>query len=301
MLGCRGIVTKRKIAAVIYLLTLSLPALALIAPARALPANPNWIEPAYKGWDPYYGMNITGYLTGTNWNFTFSWTNPNAYQVNVTALRMYFSWGKNYTSAYSATIPAGAVRIFSFANTTPTLLDAPEQIGLYSYNVYVHNVNGTNAELAPLNPINAGSFAVLSVEHLACLNIWTKYYTPSGLRAFPSGVNMTHSQVELMQAKFELEQGSQIFQAGVFGAARTHLQAGDTYFTDALAIWDTKGTAIEDADLAYKQAQTTYYTALGDANKMNAYGWILFGLGWVFIGLGIIIYAARRPKVVVQS
>jgi hypothetical protein len=104
-----------------------------------------------------------------------------------------------------------------------------------------------------------------------------------------------------MQAKFELAQGSQIFQAGVFDVAKTHLQAGDTYFTDALTTWDTNGTAIENADLAYKQSQTTYYTALGDANKMNAYGWILFGLGWVFIGLGIIIYAARRPKVVVQS
>jgi hypothetical protein len=293
---------KRKIAALVCLLTLSLSALALVAPARALPPNPYWVEPAYKGWDPYYGMNITGYLTGTNWTFTFSWTNPNDYQINVTALRMYFSWGRNYTSAYSTTIPADAIRIFSFANTTPTLLDAPEQMGLYSYNVYVHNVNGTNAELTPLNPINGGSFAVLSQDHLACLNIWAKYYTPPGvLREFPSGVNVTEAQVELMQAKLELAQGSQIFQAGVFDVAKTHLQAGDTYFTDALTAWDTNGTAIENADLAYKQAQTTYYTALGDANKMNAYGWILFGLGWVFIGLGIIIYAARRPKVVVQS
>jgi len=67
---------------------------------------------------------------------------------------------------------------------------------------------------------------------------------------------------------------------------------------DALTTWNDKGTPIEDADLAYKEAQTTYYTALGDANKMNAYGWILFGLGWVFIGLGIIIYVFKKPKVV---
>ena len=292
---------KRKMAAILCLLTLSLPALALIAPARALPPNPNWVEPAYKGWDPYYGMNITGYLTGTNWNFTFGWTNPNDYQINVTALRMYFSWGKNYTSAYLATIPAGATRIFSFVNMTPTLLDAPEQMGLYSYSVYVHHVNSTNVELLPINPINGGSFAVLSADHLACLNVWAKYYTPSGARAFPSGVNITHAQVELMQAKFELEQGIQFFQVGVFDAAKAHFQTGDAYFNDALATWNTGGTAIENADLAYKQAQTTYYTALGDANRMNAYGWILFGLGWVFIGLGIIIYAARKPKVAVQS
>ena len=58
-----------------------------------------------------------------------------------------------------------------------------------------------------------------------------------------------------MQAMFELEQGMQVLRAGVFGAVRTQLHAGYTHFTDALTIWDTQGTAVEDADLAYRQAR----------------------------------------------
>jgi hypothetical protein len=314
MLGCRGIIMKGKIAVILCLLILPLISLAFVTPAKAADGSSyGWVEPAYVGEDMYYDTNIVGYLTGTNWNFTFSWVNYYNYQINVTALRMYFGWGKNYTSAYSTTIPAGATKIFSFVNVTPTLLEAPEQIGPFSYRVFIHHANNT---VAPYNDmvIDPGiynyNFAVLSPDHLACLNIWAKYtmffgssplmMLPQG-SMFPFGSNITDVQVKFLKAMLELEQGMQIFQAGVFGTAKTHLQAGDAYFTDALTTWSTKGTAIEEADLASKQAQTTYYTALGDANKMNSYGWILFGLGWMFIGIGIIIYGARKPKVVVQS
>jgi hypothetical protein len=301
---------KGKIAAILCLLILPLISLALIAPAKAADGSPyGWVDPAYVGQDVYYDTNIVGYLTGTNWNFTFSWYNYYGYQINVTAIRMYFSWGKNYSSTYTTplALASGVTQIFNLNNVTPTLLEAPEQIGPYSYSVYIHNVNSTNGELQPINPINAGSFAVLSADHLACLNLWAKYnmFFGDGLSMmlpqggmFPFGANITEVQVLFTRAMFELEQGSLIFEAGVFGAAKTHLQTGDTYFSDALTAWNDRGTAIEDADLAYKEAQTTYYTALGDANKMNAYGWILFGLGWMFIGLGIIIYAFRKPKVV---
>ena len=310
LLGCQGIIMKGKIAAILCLLILPLISLALIAPAKAADGSPyGWVEPAYVGQDVYYGTYIVGYLTGTNWNFTFSWTNYEGHQINVTALRMYFSWGKNYTSAYPTQVAAGATKIFSFANMTPTLPEAPEQIGPFWYQVYIHHANNTVAPYDD-NSIYTGiynsNFAVLSADHLACLNLWAKYtmflggspsmMSPQGM--FPFGGNITEVQVLFTRAMFELEQGSLIFEAGVFGAAKTHLQTGDTYFSDALTAWNDRGTAIEDADLAYKEAQTTYYTALGDANKMNAYGWILFGLGWMFIGLGIIIYAFRKPKVV---
>jgi hypothetical protein len=304
---------KGKIAAILCLLILPLISVALITPAKAADGSPyGWVEPAYVGQDVHYDRYIVGYLTGTNWNFTFSWTNYYGYQINVTALRMYFSWGKNYTTAYSAPLPvaAGVTKIFSFVNVTPTLPEAPEQIGPFWYEVYIHHANNT---VAPYNDmvitpdIYGSNFAVLSENHLACLNLWAKYYMfymgdslmtlPQG-SMFPFGANITEVQVLLTRAMFELEQDMQIFEAGVFGAAKTHLQTGDTYFNNALTAWDDRGTAIEDADLASKEAQTAYYTALGDANKMNAYGWILFGLGWMFIGLGIIIYAFRKPKVV---
>lgn len=311
LLGCKGIIMKGKIAAILCLLILPLISLALIAPAKAADGSPyGWVEPAYVGQDVYYDTNIVGYLTGTNWNFTFSWTNHYGYRINVTALRMYFSWGKNYSSTYATPLALadGVTQIFNLVNMTPTVAEAPEQIGPFWYTVYIHHANNT---VAPYNDmsfsvVSGSNFAVLSADHLACLNLWAKYnmffmYGPSMMLPqgmFPFGGNITEVQVLFTRAMFELEQGSLIFEAGVFGAAKTHLQTGDTYFSDALTAWNDRGTAIEDADLAYKEAQTTYYTALGDANKMNAYGWILFGLGWMFIGLGIIIYAFRKPKVV---
>jgi hypothetical protein len=196
----------------------------------------------------------------------------------------------------------------------PSTAEAPENFGHgYSYYVYIHNVNGTGGSLDPISGSYGSGFAVLSADHLACLNIWSKYSLIfggiDGLSAaqstpsFTFFTNITGVQINFTQAMMEFHEGMNIFEAGMYGAALTHLQHADSYFSAALNTWATRGTALEDAGLAHLASETAYNNALADgtrkqadASMMNAYGWVLFGLGWTFIGIGLIIYGIRRPK-----
>jgi len=304
---------RRKMAMTLCLLMPLLTAMALIAPVKAPDGYPfGWVEPAYVGEDLYYDEYIVGYLQGTNWNLSLSYTNYYGYPVNISTVRVYFDWGKNYTYRFATPVQLmpGETKVFSAYNVTPSIAEASE-LWTHWYDIWLDNVNSTQAPYEELYPIyiNYGySFAVLSADHLACLNLWAKYgmffwyydgpyvTQPQMYPFVPFYTNISQVQVLITQAFFEFIQGFQIFQAGVFGTAKTHLQAGENLINEALSVWSDRGTAMEDAAMNLQTAQANYYNALGDSSRMNAYGWFLFGLGWVFIGIGIIIYGFRKPK-----
>lgn len=310
---------KGKITAMLGLLTLSLILLTMATPARAsLVGEPAWVEPAYVGQDNYYGEYIVGYLTGTYWNFSFSWVNDYGDPQNISAARMYFDWGQNYTYSYSTPlmIMPGMTQTWTISNMTPPIADAPE-LWTHDYYLYLDRVNSTAAPYGPLSSFSVThghNFAVLSTDHLACLNIWFRLgtfmfdgpmVTMQQTSTLPS---ITRVQILMMQASMEFQQGMNIFDAGVFGTAKTHLQSAESLFNDALTAWDEKGTAMEDAELNATLAQTNYYNAQADATRktadasiVNAYGWLFFGIGWTFIGIGIIVYGLRRPKIAPPS
>jgi hypothetical protein len=148
-------------------------------------------------------------------------------------------------------------------------------------------------------------FAVLSTDHLTDLEIWFKYsmFLGGSMTSFPFFLNFTQAQVLFTQGMFELSQGYEMYLAGMFGTARTHLQNGDALFNEAITSWNETGSALDNANVNFQNAQGNYFNALADSSRANGYGWLLFGLGWVFIGIGVIAYGARRPKTVqaVQS
>jgi hypothetical protein len=302
---------KKKIAAILCLLMLSPISLALMPNAKAPDGNHySWVEPAYRGYDPYYDEYIVGYKEGTYWNLTMSWTNEGMVPINISAVRLWFDWGKNYTQAFGSPIQVmpGVTQILNIYNMTPPIEEAPELWGPHTYDIWIENVNDTAQPYGDLSPIyfSSGSdFVALSQDHLDCLNYWAKYWMfiegpmaqlPQLIPMTGLNTNISKVQVLLTQAILEFSQGYEIYLAGVFSQAKTHLETGDGYISEALTVWDDRGTAMEDASLAYTNAQASYYSGLGDASKINAYGWLLFGLGWVFIGLGVIIYGAKKSK-----
>jgi len=307
---------KRKTAIVLCLLMLLPTLLTFVPTIRAMNGGSHsWVEPDYVGYDPYYEEWITGYLEGTNWNLTMMWTNYYGYPINVSAIRVYFSWGKNYTYTFGTpmSVETGVTKVFNVYNTTPSALglsaEAPELLGPYWYQIYIHHLNSTTAPLQELEPIYFAYgeyFVALSQDHLDCLNYWSQYWMfiegPMLMQLqmttsyIPFDTNITEVQVLLTQAFFEFSQGYQIYVTGVFSLAAEHLMNGDDLVNTALDVWNERGTAMEDASLDFQNAQTNYYNGLGDSSRINAYGWLLFGLGWMFIGIGLIIYAARKSK-----
>jgi hypothetical protein len=106
--------------------------------------------------------------------------------------------------------------------------------------------------------------------------------------------NITRVQVLMYESYVEFQQGQNFLNAQSYTQARQHLTQGDTLYGQALSVWDSMGTANENAT-------TNYKIALGNAAMNNAYGWMFFGIGWILIGLGVIIFGARRPKILSQN
>lgn len=303
---------KRNNAVRVYFLMFSLMLMALTTSVKA----PNgshfrWVNPAYMGPDMFYDTSypydtIVGYLEETRWNFTTSWINHNPSPINVSAIRIYFDWGKNYTYSFSTPlqIMPGNTQTFQISNMTPSIGEAPE-LWTHQYTVYIDHVNSTSPPYENLFPIwvyGNDDFAVLSADHLECLKIFTKFgiFATSMSGGWPPVMtdlpNITETQVLFTKLFMKLQQSMQYYQMGLFDTTKTHLQEADTFMTEALNSWNETGTAMEDANMGQKNAEANYHNALANSSLVNAYGWLLFGLGWVFIGIGIIIYGARKPK-----
>ena len=295
---------KGKLTATICFLMLSLVTFALVAQTTKAAApilfTFAWVEPDYKGTDVSISGSpeVVGYRENTNWTFTMSWTNTYVYQINISAIRLYFSWGKNYTQNFATpvTVESYQTRTFTITNVTPNVTDTSE-MWYHSFEVYIHHVNSTTAPMgeaasSPLWVHHGSYFMVLSSDHLDCLDLWSRV---NGI-SLPSS-SIAKVQVLKTEAKMEFDLGTSILEKGVYGQAKTHLQTAENLYNQALTTWDERGTAMEDADMNYTKSETAYNYALANAANVNAYGWLLFGLGWTFIGLGVIIYGLRRPKV----
>jgi len=294
---------KRRILVILSLLLIALPMATLIAPARASLNGFSWLNPAYIGEDPSLSTSadIIGYVEGTNWNFTMTWTNTDwtVDAINITTVRVWFDWNKNYTHRFGAPIQLkyGETRTFKIYNTTASTTEAPEQWP-HTYYIYLDQANNTVApykELAGIYVYSDSYFMVLSQDHVTCLSLWAKYHTIFG-SYYSMPFNITKAQVLFLQAYTEFTQGESFFEKKDYINAKTHFTACDTNYINAISTWDTRGTSMEDADLAYKNALADNAKKSGDAAINNSYGWIFFGLGWTLIGLGLIIYAMKRPK-----
>ncbi len=307
---------KEKIALSLSLLMMSIIIVASIAPVRAFDVNNySWVEPDYIGEDEYYENDVIGYLAGTYWNFTFSITNDASDPLNISAIRAYFDWGKNYTYTYATPMQMmpSTTQVLSLYNVTPPITEVSE-LWTYEYWIYVDYANSSTSPyqiMGKYQVVHGHYFAILSQDHLDCLRLWRKL---SNIDGFGSGLGqvsvlygppeITKVYIMMQKAYMEYALGTEIFQTGVFSEAKTHLQNAETMYDEALDTWDQRGTAIEDAELNQTMALTNYYNAQADAERksadaslVNAYGWLLFGLGWTFIGLGAIVYGMRKPKV----
>jgi len=297
---------RRKNATMICLMTCLLILTALTASIRASNGSHfKWVNPAYAGPDMFYSpiypfVSIVGYLEGTRWNFSMSIKNDYPGPFNISAVRVEFEWGRNYTHRFSSPhrVLPGHTKIFHVSNMTPFIEDVPE-LWTYHYDVYIDRINDTSIEI-----YENDDFAILSEDHLECLRIFAKL----GIFSFPTDgelppfitdlPNVTETQVLLVRVSMRILQGMQHYQMGLFGQAESYLQDADVSLVEALSVWNMTGTAMEEAIIGRREAEGNYYNALADSSLVNAYGWLFFGLGWILIGLGVIIYGARKPKVV---
>jgi hypothetical protein len=265
-----------------------------------------WINPSV-GEDLYYRQNVVAYKTGTWWNISISVYNdyltppppPRIYMpVNITAIKVYFDWGEwyNYTFTTPVQMQPFEVKVFNVGNVTPPLTVAPET-WVHSYTVYVeYSVEGLTAP--QMDWYSRGdNFAVMSEDHFDSFQLYNKLKGfMTSITILPPAINATEAQVLFVKAYIEYTLGRQYYSNGEFENAKAYFQSADLHVNEALAAWNERGTAFEDAMLDYYESSAKAQIIQANAALNNSYGWIFFGIGWILIGVGIIVYGAKKPK-----
>ncbi len=304
-------VTLAMLSILAFLMVSTLP----IRPSQASIDAVAWTNPTYRGYDDYLDEWVVAYEEGATWEVSVmvhnNYNPPGPAvraQINISTLIVWFGWGKNYTHRFATPEAIGPdeTRFFTFSNITPSTDEAPE-LWTYQYRLIIEVVNATTG---PLDFVFYWSywnwdsrFAVYSLDHLEVQQLRDELESFYSMMMAWLPANVTQARILLFQGYFEYYQGYQAHERGDLSLAKTHFETADGLYNQALSVYEQRGTAIEDAELLYREALANSTRDSGQASLIsanaaliNSYAVMFFGIGWVLIGIGIIVYGMRRPQ-----
>jgi len=296
---------RKKLAVLFSLVLATLISMLMVSPAQAHIERFYWVPPyVFKGYDNYfYHDDIVGYETGTTASLKIPVYNdyhvgPDYRPINVSAVKVEFDWGINYTSAeVSETSPVQIApferHTFTISFTVPLTTVASNAIA-HTYTIHVEHVNATTG---PKNIVDTWSrdwdhydpaykFAVFSADQADALELYTEL---SAVFEIDLEFDTAKGKVLWSEAVMHGSIGMSHYRSGKFTEANATLHTASDLVDQAFEAEDERGSKLEDAMINYYNAAVT-----------EAYAWLLFGLGMILIGIGAIIYAAKytakKPK-----
>ena len=284
----------KKLNVIISALTI-LALFAAIAPAHAGLASSNWLSPLKKNeTDDFYALNVTGYETLTSASLAINVLNGYSGNItmNVTAVKVWFDWGVNYTSdanLFNQTSPfvlnTGQSHVFTVNVNLPDTATASNLV-LHSYNITIEEVNATSAPQlvfgSPYGPYS--NFAVFSAEQAQAIGL-VRDIEKYNSATFP--FMTTKGRQLLQQALFTKSQGDKAYKKGDFTGAVTLYQNATSLYDAAWGNETGKTIAFEDAFLNLVNSGQNVLNMMG-------VGYAMFGIGFLFMGIGVVVYLVRK-------
>jgi hypothetical protein len=258
----------------------------------------NWIGPTYRGHDDFYGTTVVAYRTGSEATLVVSvsadWF---GYPVNVSAVKVGFDWGVNYSStecseASPFQIQDGELQVFTVAFTVPGTTVASNLV-THTYTIYVEHVNSTTGpkrivytwEVTPWEP-----FVVYSIDQAEARVL--RKELEAWLDAYTAPLYMPSEAKELwIKATVERNMASDAYEYGNFADAKTHYGNALNFTKEALMSEVDKTSSFEDALLNLIDSAESFLS-------MQGWGFIIigigFGIGFLLMGIGVVVYLVRK-------
>lgn len=272
----------KKLAAIICLTLAVVLSISTIAPAQARATGWRWLSPIFNGNDPFLGVHVVAFRESSTAMLEVSvdrTNSPDIRLLNVSAVKVNFDWGINYTSTDVSQDnpvqlnPNRTIGAFTIAFTVPPVSVASNLIP-HTYKIYVEYVNATTGPKSvvgtfialpnfPVDPY----FAVYSNDQadaeLSKLNAST--YTP------PSG-GFSSSEAKILWAKgiVEMGMGDTAYMLGNFASAKVNYQSAIAFFEQAYTAEATYSQDYRTSETDMYTAQASYYNALANASSVQA-------------------------------
>jgi len=322
MQGCEVGKMRRNLALLFSLVLGMLLVLSMTLPVQGSVHQTMWLQPAFVGFDSFYGSDVTAYTEGSTamLGVTVDRT-PLISQVNITAISVIFDWvGGNYTM----TLPAPYVLGDTITEAGFTVTFTVPSVSVAS-NLFLHAYRVEVKYLTPSPGVfSTGSLDSFAVYSTAQAQAQASRQSASAYTQPTLGFSSSEANILWVKGQSELSKGNASYILGDFDGANTYYQNAINDFSEAYTVETAYSRDVRNAQTNALTAQSNYYNALAnstakqadasmiqadaattqadaavrqaDAALTNAYGWMAFGIGWILIGIGAIIYGLRRPK-----
>lgn len=297
---------KTKLLILTSLVALTLLSALMTKPTQALISSPKWLGDVYADYDSFHRANVIAYEY--NATATLDVTVSNNYvagkPANISAVKVGFDWGQNYTSAQTSlndpfVIPWMESRVITITFKVPSQSEVSNRY-MYSYRIYLEHINSTTGptEIIGSDTLFGGNnFVIYSADQLQAQK--TKIIAEEALdMASPTDFNSTKAQLLWMKAENETFVAGMFYSRGDFTEANNLYQNALSLIDQAFNAEEAKGGGFDEAQVDVLKAQAKSIEA--SANYLNGLSnmWvligvaaILFALGYIIRGLGIL----RRP------
>jgi hypothetical protein len=289
--------TKVTSALCIAVCAIVLVAVLTVPVGRASINNYNWIGTVVRNqYDSFYGTPVTAYEENTSAFLVVGVSNDYFInQLNVSAVKVGFDWGINYSSSECSTanpflIASGQSHVFTINFTVPSALFA-SNLMTHGYTIYVESVNSTTGPKAIVSSwtMNGNSFAVFSTDQASA------YGYEKQLNAYPTSNNgipfLTANARQLLQeSNVAKTLASASYSQGDFSAAASYYKSSLNSLQQAWSNETSKWSTFEDAITSILQGG-------GNLLTMQGYAWLIFAIGFLIMSLGVLIYLARKRTV----
>jgi len=262
---------------------------------RASINNYNWISTLVRNQsDDFYGSLVTAYEENTSAFLVVSVSNDYYVgQLNVSAVKVGFDWGVNYTSSECSPdnpfgIASSQSHVFLINFTVPSALFASNLV-THGYTIYVEGVNSTTGPKGIITSWtkNGNGFAVFSTDQAAANEYRQQVgaYPTSNLNGIPF---LTANARQLLQeSNVAKTLASDSYMRGDFSKAAAYYKNSLDSIQQAWSNETSKWSTFEDAIASILQGG-------GNLLTMQGYAWLIFALGFLIMSFGVLIFLARR-------
>jgi hypothetical protein len=261
---------------------------------RASINNYNWINTVARNqYDDFYGSLVTAYKENTSASMVVSVSNDERHgQLNVSAVKVGFDWGTNYSSSQCSidnpfAIASTQSHVFTITFTVPSVLFASNLV-THSFTIYVESVNSTTGPKRVVTSwtMEGDSFAVFSTDQAAA------YKYEQEVNAYPTTSNgipflTANARQLLIKSNVARTLASASYGRGDFSAAAAYYNSSLDYMQQAWSNETAKWSTFEDAVTSILQGGSNLLT-------MQGYALLIFAVGFLIMSFGVLIYLSRR-------
>ncbi len=291
------------------------------------PPTPRWTGAAFSGDDGFLGSVTAAYRNGSTASLfvvvnNAPDTSPNfcSCPLNVSAVKVFMDWGKNYSSTSPVPSVSTPVQImpsqtmgFTITFTVPDITVA-SNLFVHNYEIIVEQVRSPHFGPPPapillcespfgMTECRFPGFAVLSPDQAAAHDL-IKRLDPilSGGSSVLGAFTSPQAKVLAFNLFLNFTRGDDLYKRGDFSGARSALQSASSLLSQAISAESSFETAKNQSTSAMNNSTVTVNKSTADLNNarmgsenIRAWGFLLAGLGVVVAGAAGVIYAIKRP------